>query len=130
MLAFILPLVSRSFTLTPRPLAARCLLFLPLAALLFLLAGCGSDQISLAKLAANQAAYVGKEVTSSGVVEKQKNPKGAPYYVLADAQQNLVLLEPVARVRRYRGEHVTVRGRFEFDPRQGRSIRVVVINPS
>jgi len=84
----------------------------------------------LAKLAADQTAHVGKEVTSSGVVEKRKNPKGAPYYVLADAQQNLVLLEPVARVRRYRGEHVTVRGRFEFDPRQGRSIRVVVINPS
>ncbi|MHB8468440.1 MAG: hypothetical protein ACYDCH_01595 [Gaiellaceae bacterium] len=66
-------------------------------------------------------------MTTSGVVEEQKRPKGAPYYVLADAEQNLVLLEPVARVGRYRGEHVTVRGRFEFDPHQGRLIRVAVI---
>jgi hypothetical protein len=114
----------------PRPLATRCLLVPALAVLLLLLAGCGSGQTPPAKLAANQASYIGKEVTSSGTVEEQKNPRGAPYYVLADAERNLVLLEPVARVRRYRGEHVTVRCRFEFDPRQGRLIRVAVINRS
>jgi len=93
------------------------------------LAGCGGGgQTPLAKLAGDQAAYVGKEVTTRGVVEEQKDPKGAPYYVLADASQNLMLLEPTARVRRYRGDRVTVRGRFQFDPRQGRLIRVAGIS--
>lgn len=116
--------------MTACPLAQRCLLAAALAALLLPLAGCGSGQTPLAKLAAYQASYVGKEATSSGTVEEQKNLKGAPDYVLADAEQNLVLLEPVARVRRYRGEHVTVRGRFELNPRQGRLIRITIINRS
>ena len=99
-----------------------------LAPLLVGLAGCGGGQMPLAKLAGNQAAYVGEEVTTRGVVEEQKNPKGAPYYVLADGSQNLVLLEPATRVRRYRGDRVTVRGRLQFDPRQGRLIRVAGIS--
>ena len=128
MLAFILQLVARSAAPIRQACSRRGRLVLYLAPPLVVLAGCGGGQTPLAKLAGDQAAYVGKEVTTRGVVEEQKNSKGAPYYVLADASQNLVLLEPATRVRRYRGDRVTVRGRFQFDPRQGRLIRVAGIS--
>jgi hypothetical protein len=90
-----------------------------------LAAGCGGHSaLSLAQLASNQDAYVGKEVSTAGVVEEQTNADGSHYYVLADQQQDLVALLPSSRVRRYRGLRVHVRGRFSVDPRVGRLIRV------
>jgi len=130
LLAFILHPVPGSTAPIPHFRSRRWPLTLCLAPVILVLAGCGSGETPLAKLASNQAAYVGKEMTTSGIVEKQTTAKGVPYYVLADGDQNLVLLEPATRVRRYRGESVTVRGRFELDPHQGRLIRVVAINPS
>jgi len=103
---------------------------LSLVLLLVVLAGCGGSQTPLANLAGNQTGYFGKEVTTSGVVEEQKNANGTRYFVLADAEQNLVLLEPAAQVRHFRGDRVTVHGRFEFDPHQGRLIRVAAISRS
>jgi hypothetical protein len=100
-------------------------------ALAALAAGCGgSGQPSLAKLASDQTAYVGKEVSTAGVVERQRSGNGSAYYVLADPAQDLVLLEPAETARRYQGEQVTVHGRFELDPRQGRVIHVVSIRRS
>ena len=96
-----------------------------------LVAGCGgSGQPSLAKLASDQGAYVGKEVSTTGVVEQQRSGNGVAYYVLADTAQNLVLLEPPATARRYQGEHVTVSGFFAFDSHQGRLIQIVSIHRS
>jgi len=101
------------------------------AALAALAAGCGgSGQPSLAKLASDQTAYVGKEVSTAGVVERQRSGNGSAYYVLADPAQDLVLLEPAATARRYAGEQVTVHGRFELDPHQGRVIRLMSIRRS
>ena len=89
---------------------------------LLTLAGCGGHgALSLAQLASNQDAYVGKEVSTAGLVEEQTNADGSRYYVLADPQQDLVALRPARRVHRYR---VKVRGRFGVDPRAGRVIRV------
>lgn len=98
------------------------------AATLLIVAGCGgSGQPTLAKLAANQDAYAGKEVTVSGRVEKQANANGSHYYVLSDPAQDLVELLPAARARPDRGRDVTVSGRFAIDPHLGRVIRIVTI---
>ena len=89
------------------------------------LGGCGGHgALSLAQLASNQDAYVGKQISTAGVVEEQTNADGSHYYVLADPQQDLVALRPASRVRGYRDLHVHVRGRFSVDPRAGRLIRV------
>jgi len=89
------------------------------------LAGCGGHgALPLAQLANNQDAYVGKEVSTAGVVGEQTNANGSHYYVLTDPQQDLVALRPASRVRRYRGQRVKVRGRFSIAPRVGRLIRV------
>lgn len=103
-----------------------------LAALVLLTTGCGggSGKVSLARLASNQSAYLGKEVATTGVVELQRSGNGSAYYVLADAAQDLVLLVPRTTVRGYQGERVTVHGGFAFDPRQGRLIRVNAISRS
>lgn len=94
-------------------------------------AGCGgSGQPSLAKLASNQTSYVGKDVSTTGFVERQRSGNGSAYYVLADTAQDLVLLEPAAIARRYQGKQVTVQGRFDLDPHRGRVIHVVSIKRS
>ena len=101
-----------------------------LAAALVLLAvaGCGgSGQPTLAKLAANQDAYAGKEVTVSGRVEEQANANGSHYYVLSDPAQDLVALVPAGRARPDRGRDVTVSGRFAVDAHVGRLIRIATI---
>ena len=98
------------------------------AATTALVAGCGgSSQPTLAKLANNQDAYAGKEVTVSGRVEEQANANGSHYYVLSDPAQDLVELVPAARARPDRGRNVTVSGRFAVDPHVGRLIHVATI---
>ena len=95
---------------------------------LLAVAGCGgSGPVTLAKLAANQDAYTGKEVTVSGRVEEQANADGSRYYVLSDPAQDLVELIPARQVRPYRGRDVTVSGRFAVDPHVGRLIRIATI---
>src|SRR5712691_7556390 len=85
----------------------------------FVLGGCGGGggSVALAKLAANQDAYVGKRVTTAGTVEVQTNTNHSRYYVLADRAQDLVILTPARIAHRYVGTHVTVTGRFAFDAR-------------
>lgn len=90
--------------------------------------GGGSGQVPLARLAGNQDAYVGKEVTTSGRVEEQTNVDGSHYYVLTDRAQNLVILVPARRARHYAGRYVSVSGRFGFNPRVGRLISIAAIN--
>ena len=98
------------------------------ATTVLIVAGCGgSGQPTLAKLANNQDAYAGKEVTVSGRVEEQANANGSHYYVLSDPAQDLVELVPAARARPDRGREVTVSGRFAVDPHVGRLIEVVTI---
>lgn len=98
------------------------------ATTVLVVAGCGgSSQPTLAKLAANQDAYAGKEVTVSGRVEEQANANGSHYYVLSDPAQDLVELVPAARARPDRGRDVTVSGRFAVDPHVGRLIRITTI---
>src|SRR5712691_5706258 len=81
------------------------------------LAGCGgSGSVTLAKLVANQDAYVGKEVTVRGRVDVQRNVDGTHYYVLSDPAQDLVALVPARLVRFDQGRDVTVSGRFALDP--------------
>ena len=97
-----------------------------------LVAGCGgsgSGRVSLARLAENQDAYLGKTISASGIVERQSNPNGSRYYVLADASQDLVILVPNQTASRYAGEHVSVTGRFEMDPHAGRLIHIERIEP-
>jgi hypothetical protein len=79
---------------------------------------------SLAKLAANQDAYIGKRVTTSGVVHAQADMQRSRYYVLADRADDLVLLVPKRLARRYSGDQVSVTGQFGVDARAGRFIRI------
>jgi len=100
------------------------------AALTLTVAGCGgSGQPTLAKLAANQDAYAGKQVTVSGRVEEQANADGSHYYLLSDPAQDLVELLPAGRARPDRGRDVTVSGRFAVDSHVGRLIRIATIKP-
>ena len=95
-----------------------------------LAAACGGGgQTSLAKLAANQDAYIGRQVSTSGVVEQQTTTNGSRYYVLTDEAQDLVILQPNRAARPYTGRSVTVRGRFRFNPRVGRLIQIEQISP-
>lgn len=94
-----------------------------------LVAGCGSGSVPLARLTSNQDAYIGKEVRTSGRVEQQTNVDGSHYYVLTDSAQNLVILVPFRRARRYAGREVSLSGRFGFDPHVGRLIRIASIHP-
>ena len=82
----------------------------------------------LSRLASNQDAYIGKEVRTSGHVEEQTNVDGSHYYVLADPAQDLVILVPARRARRYTGRTVSVSGRFGVDPRVGRLIRIASVS--
>jgi uncharacterized protein (DUF58 family) len=91
-----------------------------------LLAGCGGG-VSLATLAQRQQAFAGKEVRSEGTVERERDPSGATYYVLSDGRGDLVGLKPTARAGRYRGERVSVRGRFEVQGGFGRVLLIHVI---
>lgn len=90
-----------------------------------ILAGCGgSGQTSLAKLANNQDAYLGKQISTSGRVEVERDANGSRYYVLTDPEQDLVELLPAGTARRFVGDAVVVRGRFGFDPHSGRVLRI------
>lgn len=90
-----------------------------------MLAGCGGGgQTSLANLANNQDAYLGKQVSTSGTVEGQSNGNGSRYYVLTDSEQDLVVLVPSRTARRFVGDAVVVSGRFGFDPHAGRLVRI------
>ena len=92
------------------------------------LAGCGGGgSISLAKLAENQEAYVGKQVATSGQVEVERNSNGSRYYVLADPARDLVVLEPTQEARPFAGHSVSVRGTFTLAPHVGRVIRITRI---
>lgn len=92
--------------------------------------GSGTQPSPLSDLAQNQDAYVGKTVSTSGTVERQRNTDGTAYYVLTDAQQDLVSLRPPGRVERYVGRSVVVTGRFEVDPTAGRVIRLAQVKPA
>ena len=92
------------------------------------LSGCaGSGQVSLARLVSDQDSYLGRQVSTSGRVERQAETNGTPYYVLADPAQDLVLLAPSRKAKPYLGRIVSVRGRFGFDPHAGRVIQIVSI---
>ena len=83
--------------------------------------------MSLARLAGNQDAYFGKELTTSGLVEVETDANGSHYFVLADSAQNLVLLVPEDRAHPFAGRDVIVRGRFGFSPHLGRLLRIVSV---
>ncbi len=62
-------------------------------------------------------------------MQQQRNPIGSRYYVLSDREQDLVVLQPNRLARRYLGRSVSVRGRFGFNPRVGRLLRIEQISP-
>lgn len=92
--------------------------------------GSGDRSAALSDLAQNQAAYAGTTVSTSGTVRRERNADGSRYYVLADPQQDLVVLRPGSRAARYVGRPVSVTGRFGIDPRAGRVIRLRQIAPA
>jgi len=102
------------------------------ASVVAFVSGCGggSGQVQLAHLVSDQDAYVGRNITTSGRVEEQTNINGSHYYVLADSAQNLVILVPAQRARRFADRHVSVSGHFGFNPHVGRLIDIASITAS
>lgn len=105
-------------------LVAIVLAALAAFAALKLTSGAGDAGVTLANLAREQQAYLGDEVTTSGIVRRFTDPNGSSYYMLTDARADRVILRPAATARRYRSQHVTATGRFGFDPGAGRVLRV------
>ncbi len=84
------------------------------------LAGCSAPQhVTLADLVAQQEAYAGQQVETSGEVRAFHDP-GGTYYVLEDANANRVQVRPADDVARYVGRQLTVVGRFDVLPDAGR----------
>lgn len=91
-----------------------------------LVTACGGDDdgtrdVSLATLAAQEGAYDGTLVRTQGVVRTFVQPR---HYWIEDDYPNRVALEPEELVAPLLGQTVRVVGRFNFDERKGRLIRV------
>lgn len=89
--------------------------------------GSSVTDVSLAQLSANQESYNGDQVSTSGTV-REFSDGGTTYYVLEDADQDRVALEPANEAAPYAGEDVTVTGRFTFGQETGRRIDVTTIS--
>ncbi len=99
--------------------------FALMAAIPLVAAACGGAGLtSLAKLANNQDAYAGTRISTTGVVEQERNPDGSRYYVLTDRTQDLVILQPNQKARPYLRRSVRVTGLFQVNPKRGRTIRI------
>lgn len=102
-----------------------------IAALTLMSAGCsGVTPIALGQLAGNQQANAGKRVLTRGVVRRERDPDGHPYFVLADPHGTLVGLEPAETASRFEGRFVQVSGLFEVQPGFGRVIHIATIAPA
>lgn len=95
-----------------------------IAALLSLLACTGDSaaDVTLAQLAAQQNDYAGRQVVVSGTL--RSHPEPLHYWIEDDAYHRVELDSPVDLKGR-EGEQLTVRGRFRYQPDQGRAITVV-----
>jgi hypothetical protein len=77
--------------------------------------------VTLSSLARYQEAYQGQLVRTQGVVRTFEPPR---QYWIEDDEPNRVALEPVALVAPLLGREISVVGRFHFDDRTGRVIRI------
>lgn len=80
----------------------------------------------MAQLSAQQERYAGAQITTSGRVQAFTD-SGGTYYVLTDEAENRVALAPTEDAAGYSGKQVTVTGRFDFSPEQGRRIQIDTI---
>jgi hypothetical protein len=85
--------------------------------------------VTLGQLAGAQETYSGQLVQTTGSVEPIRDSSGA-YYVLADAQQDRVTLEPAEQAARFVNRRVTVTGQFHFDAHTGRSLHIATLAPA
>ncbi|MGH8998124.1 MAG: hypothetical protein ACRDY7_01890 [Acidimicrobiia bacterium] len=97
-----------------------------------LMAACGADDdrpadVSLATLATQEDAYQNKLVRTQGVVRVFEPPR---HYWIEDDHPNRVALEPEHLVAPLVGQEVRVVGRFHFDERTGRVIKIKEIAES
>lgn len=91
-------------------------------------AGGGSGQTSLAELVNHTTTHDGQEVRTSGTVRRFKDSAtSTPYFVLEDAKQNRVKLDPADGAERYVGRHIVVEGRFTYSDTKGQQLAVTGI---
>ncbi len=115
----------------PATVARKRLLMMSVLLLPGLLVDCRSRptaSVSLAQLVANQDAYVGRLVDTTGMVRSFIDATGR-YYVIEDSHQNRVELLPASRADPYEGGRIEVTGKFGFDERTGRFIVIEGILP-
>lgn len=104
------------------------LLLIGLAAMLTIVA-CDSDGVSdvtLAELAANPQAYVGRNVRTRGTVRGFDDPR---HYWLEDADINRVGLMPPEQIAPHLGREASIVGRFTYARDRGRRIAIISIEP-
>jgi hypothetical protein len=89
------------------------------------------QRASLEDLAFDPERFEGQEVWTTGTVREFGEEEGAlvHHYVVEDAAQNRVELQPSERVAPFVGQRVTVTGRFQFDEAEGRVLTVTEIRP-
>lgn len=105
------------------------------AATLILAVACAAarstpTEVSLARLATDEQAYLGETVQALGTVRLFGEGASARHYVMEDDQQHRVALVPVQEVASFVAQRVKVVGRFDFSDTGGRLIRVESIEPS
>ncbi len=103
---------------------------------LVLVGACGSDGsrgpaegVSLARLSAHQADLAGLRVTTTGTVRRFGHGPQV-HYVIEDAAQHRVGIEPASLVADRIGLEVTVTGEFVFDETTGRRIEADSVRPA
>jgi hypothetical protein len=89
------------------------------------------QRASLEDLTFDPERYEGQEVWTTGTVREFGEDEGAlvHHYVVEDAGQNRVELQPGERAAPFVGQRVTVTGRFRFDEAEGRVLAVTEIEP-
>jgi len=100
-----------------------------LCAAMALVAACGSTtvpHVSLAALASSQSNYAGEMLTTDGTVQKFSD-SSSTYYVISDAADDRVELQPSSKAASYNGRDVQVTGTLTVDPSTGRVITVTEI---
>ncbi|MGH2908036.1 MAG: hypothetical protein ACRDK8_01910, partial [Solirubrobacteraceae bacterium] len=83
----------------------------------------GPKHVSLSTLVLDQSQYVGAEINTSGTLRRFTDPNGSSYYILTDPEQDRVIVRPATAAAAYLHRHVTITGKFEFDPHAGRILK-------
>ncbi len=109
-----------------RAAALLLLLGVPLA----LLVACGEpERVNLSTLVGREDEYDGQQIEVHGRVTAFEDEQWGRYYVVEDARNNRVRLNPAEQAEPFEGREVRVTGRFSFQDDEGRRLDIDEIGP-